>query len=57
MIQPGQRQSLRENVAFWLGVERGKRLELLRKYVRDDPDDRMREKGTFAFSRAKNRKH
>src|SRR5690242_9061564 len=39
MIQPGQRASLRENVAFWLGVERGKKgLELLRKYVRDDPD-------------------
>jgi hypothetical protein len=54
MIQPGQRQSLRENAAFWLGVERGKKgLELLRKYVRDDPDDRMREKGTFAFSQSK----
>jgi hypothetical protein len=54
MIQPGQRASLRENVAFWLGVERGKRgLELLRKYVRDDPDDRVREKGTFAFSQSR----
>jgi hypothetical protein len=54
MIQPGQRPALRENVAFWLGVERGKKgLELLRKYVRDDPDDRIREKGTFAFSQSK----
>ncbi|MGB8132312.1 MAG: HEAT repeat domain-containing protein, partial [Candidatus Angelobacter sp.] len=54
MIQPGQRPSLRENVAFWLGVERGKKgVELLRKYVLDDPDDRMREKGTFAFSQSK----
>lgn len=54
MVQPGQRPSLRENVAFWLGVERGKKgLELLRKYVRDDPDDRVREKGTFAFSQSK----
>ena len=54
MIQPAQRPSLRENVAFWLGVERGKKgLELLRKYVRDDPDDRVREKGTFAFSQSK----
>lgn len=54
MIQPGQRASLRENVAFWLGVERGKKgLELLRKYVLDDPDDRVREKGTFAFSQSK----
>ncbi len=35
MIQPGQRPSLRENVAFWLGVERGKKgVELLRKYVK-----------------------
>jgi HEAT repeat protein len=54
MIQPGQRQSLRENVAFWLGVERGKKgLELLRKYVKDDSDDRVRAKGTFAFSQSK----
>jgi hypothetical protein len=54
MIQPGQRPSLRENVAFWLGVERGKKgLDLLRKYVRDDPDDHVREKGTFAFSQSK----
>jgi hypothetical protein len=54
MIQPGQSARLRENVAFWLGLERGKKgVELLRKYVRDDPDDRMREKGTFAFSQSK----
>jgi hypothetical protein len=54
MLQPGQRPSLRENVAFWVGMERGKKgLELLRKYVRDDPDDRVREKGTFAFSQSR----
>jgi hypothetical protein len=54
MIQPGQRASLREDVAFWLGIERGKKgLELLRKYIKDDPDDRVREKGTFAFSQSK----
>jgi HEAT repeats len=54
MIHPGQLPSLRENVAFWLGLERGKKgVELLRKYVRDDPDDRVREKGTFAFSQSK----
>jgi HEAT repeats len=54
MIQPGQRVSLRENVAFWLGVERGKKgLELLRKYIKEDPDERVREKGTFAFSQSK----
>jgi hypothetical protein len=54
LIQPTQRTSLREDVAFWLGVERGKRgVELLRKYVKEDPDDRVREKGTFAFSQSK----
>jgi len=54
MIQPGQPVSLREDVAFWLGVERGKKgVELLRRYVRDDADDRVREKGTFAFSQSK----
>ena len=54
MIQPSQPVSLREDVAFWLGVERGKKgLELLRKYIKEDPDDRVREKGTFAFSQSK----
>src|SRR5579884_1266688 len=51
MVQPNQRPRLRENVAFWLGVERGKRgVELLRQYIKADPDERVREKGTFAFS-------
>lgn len=54
LIQPGRQGSLRENVAFWLGVERGKKgLELLRKYVKDDPDENVRAKGTFAFSQSK----
>ena len=54
MLQPSQRASLRSEVAFWLGVERAKNgLALLRKYVKDDPDDRVREKGTFAFSQSK----
>ncbi|HEX4606181.1 MAG TPA: HEAT repeat domain-containing protein [Candidatus Angelobacter sp.] len=54
MLQPGQRASLRGEVAFWLGVERGKKgVELLRKYVKDDPDEHVREKGTFAFSQSK----
>ena len=54
MIQPSQPVSLREDVAFWLGVERGKKgLELLRKYIKEDPDERVREKGTFAFSQSK----
>jgi hypothetical protein len=54
LLQPNQQVSLREEVAFWLGVERGKKgVELLRKYVKEDPSDRMREKGTFAFSQSK----
>jgi hypothetical protein len=54
LIQPTQRPKLREDVAFWLGVERGKKgLELLRKYIKEDPDYRVREKGTFAFSQSK----
>lgn len=54
LIQPGQPVRLRENVAFWLGVERGKRgEELLRKYVKSDPDERFRDKVAFAFSQNK----
>ncbi|MBZ5504741.1 MAG: HEAT repeat domain-containing protein [Acidobacteriia bacterium] len=54
MLQPSQRASLRGEVAFWLGNERGKKgVELLRKYVKEDPDERVREKGTFAFSQSK----
>jgi HEAT repeats len=54
LIQPGQPLRVRENVAFWLGVERGKRgQELLHKYVMSDPDARFREKGTFALSQSK----
>jgi hypothetical protein len=54
LIQPGQPLGLRENVAFWLGVERGaKGVELLRKYVKNDPDDGFRKKVAFAFSQSK----
>jgi hypothetical protein len=54
LIQPTQPATLREDVAFWLGVERGKRgVELLRKYIKEDPNERVREKGTFAFSQSK----
>jgi hypothetical protein len=54
LIQPSQRLSVRENVAFWLGVERGKKgVELLRKYAKSDSDDHLRERATFAFSQSK----
>jgi HEAT repeats len=54
LIQPGQPLGLRANVAFWMGVERGKKgLELLRKYVKGDPDDALRKKVAFAISQSK----
>jgi HEAT repeat protein len=54
LIQAGQPLRLRENVAFWLGVERGKAgLDLLRKYSKEDQDDRFRERVTFAISQSK----
>jgi hypothetical protein len=54
LIQPGEALRVREKVAFWLGVERGKSgQELLHKYVKSDPDARFREKGTFALSQSK----
>lgn len=54
LIQPAHPLALRENVAFWLGVERGKKgLELLRKYVKDDPGDTFRKKAAFAISQSK----
>ncbi len=53
LIQPSQPLALRENVAFWLGVERGRKgLGLLRKY-NDDPDDAFRRKTAFAISQSK----
>ncbi len=54
LIQPNQPLSLRENVAFWLGVERGKiGLDLLRRYGGSDKDERFREKVAFAISQNK----
>lgn len=53
LIQPGQSSNLRAKAAFWLGIERGKPgLDLLRKYVKNDPDERFREKAVFAFTRS-----
>lgn len=55
LIQPTEQLSLRENVAFWLGVERGKTgLDLLRKYGVQDKDERFRKKVTFAISQNRN---
>lgn len=54
LIQPNQPLSLRENAAFWLGVERGKAgLDMLRNYAKEDQDERFREKAVFAISQSK----
>jgi len=54
LIEPGQPLGLRENVAFWVGMERGKAgLDVLRKYSKEDKDDRFREKLTFPISQSK----
>ena len=54
LIQPGQPEHTRERVAFWLGVERGKKgFEILRKYVKNDPNEQFRSKAVFALSQSK----
>src|SRR5215469_3259583 len=54
LVEPDKPESLREKVVFWLGIERGKKgLAVLRKYAKDDPSDRLREKITFAFSQSR----
>jgi HEAT repeat protein len=51
LVQPSNPLKLRENVAFWLGIERGKKgVEILEKAINADSDERFREKVTFAFS-------
>ncbi|HEV3039618.1 MAG TPA: HEAT repeat domain-containing protein [Candidatus Angelobacter sp.] len=54
LIQPGQPERTRERVAFWLGVERGKNgFEILRKYVKNDPNEHFRAKAVFGFAQSK----
>ena len=53
LIQADRPLKLRENVSFWLGIERGKRgVEILEKAIKSDQDDRFRERVTFAFSQS-----
>lgn len=54
LILPDKPERLREQVAFWLGVERGKRgFVTLRKYAKEDSSDRLRERITFALTQSK----
>jgi HEAT repeat protein len=46
---------IRQDTAFWIGNERGKKgLEILRKVVKNDPDPAFRRKAIFAFTQAEN---
>jgi len=47
LTAPGADQRLREKAVFWLGTARGRSgYERLRRIVRDDADDRVREKAS-----------
>jgi HEAT repeat protein len=54
-LAQGMPSKLRQDTAFWLGNERGEKgLEILRKAIKNDPDERFREKALFGFSQAEN---
>jgi HEAT repeat protein len=51
---PKQPEYVRRNASFWLGNTRGKRgYAILRKVVRDDPSEKVREQAVFALSLSK----
>ncbi len=53
-VAPTRPESLRGHVAFWLGAARGRPgYELLRRMLREDSSDRVRDKAVFALSISK----
>jgi len=53
-VAAGQPGAIRKKTAFWLGAARGKRgYELLRRMLRDDPSERVRDRAVFALSISK----
>lgn len=53
LIAPNMPRKIRQETAFWLGQERGEKgLEILRKTIKNDPDDRFREQALFGFTQA-----
>ena len=49
-----QPEALRERTSFWLGIARGRRgYEVLRRMIKEDPSDRVRDKVIFALSQSK----
>jgi HEAT repeat protein len=53
-LEPGQPSKLRQQAAFWMAQERGRRgFETLRRLARDDKDARFREHLAFAISESR----
>jgi hypothetical protein len=49
-VDPKHPEEVRKNTAFWLGNVRGRKgYEILRRMVRDDPSDKVREQCVFAL--------
>jgi len=49
-VDPKRPEEIRKNTAFWLGNVRGRTgYEILRRMVRDDPSDKVREQCIFAL--------
>ncbi len=50
MAAPGQPDGLRKHVTFWLGSARGRfGYQVLRRILRDDPSDKVREQAVFGL--------
>lgn len=54
-LAPNMSRHIRQEAAMWLGAERGERgLAILRKAIKNDPDEKFREQALFGFSQAEN---
>ena len=52
-LAPKSPSHLRQQAAFWMGIERGHHgFEVLQRYIRNDSDDRFRKELTFAISQS-----
>lgn len=53
LLTPNDSSHLREQAAFWIGMERGHHgFEVLQRYIRNDSDERFRKQLTFAISQS-----
>ena len=54
LVAPSSPDSVRRDVAFWLGSARGQRgFEILSRMLREDPSDKVREQVIFALTQSK----